>query len=354
MDRRLLTVFGAAAIAATAAAGPAFLPSLPFDPGPTPRGLSSTTAGGCAGCHADVANEWAQSPHATGATSAAFAHDPAVMADPDCRVCHLPIADQHPNRWGRDAAGELSEVENDRWDPFLGHEGVTCAACHVRDGAVLAAKVSGRAPHPVVESQALTSVEACAGCHQLAWSGADEPWYDTVGEWERGPFGRAGVSCQDCHMGPGAGRAARGHDHRLSRAVGAGITVISRMDGRPARSGAATLTLVLQNTGAGHAIPTGSPRRGLLLRVQLTRPDAPEQAISLLEAPLTRTFSPKPPYTILTDTRVPSGGQRRFEVPVSLPEGAPEHGWSLDARLIPTWDGAPQGDPTWSRVVPIP
>lgn len=352
MGRRFLTLLLTLAACDPADASPPWLPPLPFEPGAV-RGTANTGAGGCVGCHADVGAEWAASAHATGATSPRFREDPGVIADPDCRGCHLPLAAQHPTRWTRDAAGELVEAPQHAWDPFLGHEGVTCATCHVRDGVVLAAAVSGRAPHPVAASAGLTGVEACAGCHQLTWAGAPSPWYDTVGEWERSPYRRAGVPCQGCHMGPGAGRTARGHDHTLSKIPGAGLSVLATLTGRPTPDATATLAITVQNTGAGHAVPTGSPRRGLTLTVDLTRADG-GPGVRLLEHRFERRFDPRPPWPVTADDRLLPGGMRRFDLPIVLPAGAPAHGWTLDARLVPTWDGEPAGAPTWSRVVPIP
>ena len=112
-----------------------------------------------------------------------------------------------------------------------------------------------------------TDSSACATCHQLTWPGASSPLYDTYGEWERSAHARSGIGCTDCH---GASNANGTHDLNIpfERALTVDLQLSSPAMTRGSQE-PLTGNLTVLNTGAGHAVPTGSPWSRVQLRVQL-------------------------------------------------------------------------------------
>mgnify|MGYP003334752877 FL=1 len=238
--------------------------------------------------------------------------------------------------------GDLSRprlTPNPSFDLTLRGEGVTCAACHVRDGTILGTHASKAAPHPVVVSDELTDPKLCATCHQLSWPDGDRPFYDTYGEWKASAYSTAGITCQDCHMAPVAGVPVAGSQgtapsHAFSadprRALSA---LVSLPSARITRGQATELTLTLQNTGAGHSVPTGSPFSSLKVDVVLL--DAANKELApAFSTVLARTVEPKPPYKTLTDTRLGAGAQTTVKHTFTPnAKGAPGRG-AVEVRLV--------------------
>jgi hypothetical protein len=324
-----------------------FLPVVIADPGPVPAGLASLSSSTCAACHPVAHDGWAASAHARPPSQRLL--DAAVGLS-GCDACHRPLL---PQREALDTVwdGQLdraTSAPNPAFDAGLLAEGVTCAACHVRGGLVLAADPEGAqraAPHPTAWSAELASGDVCAACHQLTVPGPEVALYDTVGEWRRSGFAEAGVTCLSCHGRSGADPGTAGHDpaRRLDHAVTVGLSVPSLALVRGAGPVAATLTLA--NTGAGHAVPTGTPWRGLQLRATLERraPDGKDDApIVILDAPLRREVAPTSPFATTADTRLQAGETRAWPLALALGADQRADGWALVVRLSDPDD--PLGD----------
>lgn len=295
-----------------------FAEGLPVPVQPVPEGLANLTAQGCNGCHYAAHEAWAGTAHSEAWSDPAYQEAiRRVGGSTVCTGCHLPLANQH----GRLAAGYLEGditrpdlQPNESWDPILMSEGVTCAACHVREGKVLGTRDINDAPHPVAVSDELGSPEMCAACHQLTWPEADQPFYDTFGEWSRSAYADAGVRCQDCHMPPRAGPAtatrfaAQPHhafEAELSRALSVLVDLPTPelQRGEPFEVG-----VRLQNTGAGHHVPTGSPFK--TYRVSIDLVDADEKAlVEPHTQDLGRVVGDAPPWDTLSDTRLAPGAE---------------------------------------------
>ena len=68
-----------------------------------------------------------------------------------CLNCHTPLENQQPTlikEIPNNRVEQAVEVENPRYDMAYQAEGVTCAACHVRDGKILGPFDDSAAPHP--------------------------------------------------------------------------------------------------------------------------------------------------------------------------------------------------------------
>jgi hypothetical protein len=329
------------------------------DLGPVPTGLVSSAADDCGRCHAEIAAEWRGSLHARAWTDPIFQEAYAAEPLAECRNCHAP------ENGGRFPTGRAA------------HDGVSCAACHVRAGAVLAADdpaspraARGLAPHPVLATRDLADSAFCAGCHQFNFLGfladadgrghhvpTEEAQQDTYGEWQASASATAGETCQGCHMpwvaSPGGGRhrshAFRGgFDPQLVRqAVSAEVTARETALG-------VEVSVRIRPGRTGHAFPTGDVFRRAELRAWL-----PGLSAAPLVFPLARAFAdrfhPQPDGGTLrlraevSDTRMPPPGNgppaiRRGLLPLPPSRGPlPELAWAFDYHIMPTPIAAASG-----------
>lgn len=296
---------------------------LPRDPGPLPAGLAHASAQGCAACHGDIVDAWEISAHAGPLPASVRA---TAAGDTRCVACHLPLAQQH--------ATLATGAPNPAWQPTLAAEGVTCVACHLSEGHLVGPRPATRpGPHPVAVRDDLGTAEACGTCHQLAWSGAEKPLYDTVGEWSRSDWAAAGVGCTDCH----AQTAGHAMPARLDRALSVLVELAAPRIVRGAPP--VQVRLILQNTGAGHSVPTGTPFRGLRVEAVLVPVDAGADSVVLWTGDLSAHASADPPFSLGEDTRLVAGDTRAATFPAVLDARAPSGAYHLRVRVHRTLHG---------------
>lgn len=336
------------------AAPPLFPEGLPVALQQTPAGLPNLSAQGCHACHWQAHEEWEHTPHAQAWTTAPFQEAIARAGGTTaCKGCHLPLANQHDRLAAGFVGGDLSRpnlVQNKLWDATLMAEGVTCAACHVRDGVVVSTHAAPDAPHPVAVSAELQSAEFCATCHQLTWPEADRPFYDTYGEWKASAYAEAGITCQECHMPPTPGASAAtkfaAHpSHAFEANLARGLSILLNLDAPEFQRGQPTeVRVTLQNTGAGHHIPTGSPFKAYRLSISIEdttgKPLAPAG-----EMTLGRTIGPEAPWPTLADNRIPAGGEMGFQHTFDVSQKVAAQSALLVVRVLRTVPGVPSGAP---------
>ena len=246
-----------------------------------PAGLKSLRAEDCGACHKEIYEEWKTSIHAH-----AY-HDPFFQAywkkDDNiwvCLNCHTPLENQQPTLIKdipRNRVEKAVQVPNYRFDRDYQKEGITCAACHVRDGVIHGPFGDSAAPHPTKFDPAFRTTKICYRCHNVI-SGPFQ-FYNvgpcgTYPEFEGKFFMKErGMICQSCHM-PEVTRPAveggpirkgrrhlwrGGHDpEMIKRAV---AVQVSADPPQPKPGERVTLIVTLINAGAGHKIPTGDPDR---------------------------------------------------------------------------------------------
>lgn len=301
------------------------------------------SAASCGACHAENHREWSSTLHAGAWRDDFFQADWRRNGlNPICRNCHTPLDRQQeriadPARFGD--GWNAAALANPAFEPALRQEGVTCAACHVRDGVVYGPLAGLTAPHSTAAWS--NPNVACVRCHAprnndwdavlrtppcgtaaevLRASGAE-----AVGAAEN-PFLRdnpvgnlAALRCVECHMpavtrhlvADGPERLRRrhlwrgGHDLATLRA---GLQVHFAKTSESAGETRFTLTLV--NTGAGHDIPTGVPNRRLTVTLQTL--DAAGRALETQEHVLERRTLGRPFVIDLWDTRLRPGAPRVF------------------------------------------
>jgi hypothetical protein len=266
----------------------------------------------CANCHETIYREWAASTHATSATNPRFLDvyggtDAAgnenigwnLLAEyPDgagvCAPCHAPAL-----------PADIRAMSDLRLVAGVDRLGSHCDFCHKvadvsskrwgLDHGRFAMRMVRPAPgEPQVFFGPLDDVDAgedaylplyqdsryCASCHEGLLFGTHA--YSTYTEWLASPQGRAGISCQACHMQP-SGRLtniAPGHggirrnpktlaSHAFPGTQPDYLRAYIQLDADVRREGDALLVeTTVQTRDVGHRTPTGHPSRELLLWVE--------------------------------------------------------------------------------------
>ena len=292
-----------------------------WPPGPQgarPRGaVYDLGARKCAVCHPTQHAAWRTSRHGRamgpGVTGQLHGAKPAFVRE--CDGCHAPLAEQRPQTPLRD-------------------EGVTCAACHLRQFRKHGPPKpkSGRlAAHALVAApvERFARSDFCLPCHNLPLTVAvkGRPLLDTWREWAASPYLVAGVQCQHCHQPDGDHGFRGAHDLEMARSA------IRLEVGAPIESkGVVSLDIVIHNSGAGHHFPTTATPKAVLAVRQL-RGDQPVFA-TVREWPIARAVEfGKGGWRELADTRIPAGGALRRRYQVRRAEGVTA--LQLSVRLMP-------------------
>jgi len=198
-----------------------------------------------------------------------------------CLNCHTPLALQQ-EQWAVGLeAGDVEHpilVDNPGFDSALRNEGITCAACHVREGAIVGPGLGGEAPHPVKVDPSFRSGALCERCHEAQHRYEGKNFlcaFGTGTEWRQGPWFAEGKTCNDCHMPSIERPAATGGPVReVARHwwEGSGIPKLHDSPRPPDEANRPGLDLkgsvddghlvvVMTNAWAGHALPSGDPER---------------------------------------------------------------------------------------------
>ena len=255
-----------------------FKEAVPFQA--VPAGIKGIRAADCAVCHREIYEEWKSSYHARAFVDPFFQafwrKDEFIWI---CLNCHTPLVNQQPflikGLEGGSVSRPIREPNKD-YDVELQGEGITCAACHLRDGVILGPYEDSDAPHPTRYDPRFRTTGICYTCHQVP--GGPFQFYNggpcaTYFEFEGNPWAEKGYVCQTCHMpeverAVAAGGTIRkggrhlwqgGHSPEMVRKA---LTVEVEGDKKSYDPGeTARFTLTLENSGAGHRIPTGDPDR---------------------------------------------------------------------------------------------
>jgi hypothetical protein len=341
----------------------------PEDTSVIPQSLAGLGAGECAACHQDFYAEWRTTMHSQAWTDPYFQADWQFdRSQQICKNCHIPLDRQQEHR-------VLGFRDKDKWDPILApnpdfdpelqHEGVTCAACHLRDGKIVGVLGINDAPHPVKKIDDPNTV--CVRCHVVEGERWDTffrfPPCGTVAEIRANPYSRMtaddieaqldasdpsseallvgntrggsgeivlpdidSLGCVQCHMPlvqrplveGGQIRPVRrhlwrgGHDPDM---VKSGLEV--QFEEINAESpGSRHFVLTLTNVGAAHYLPTGTPDRFLSMNFSLL--DREGMVLKTQRHTARRTVIWRPFIIDLWDTRLPRWQPRSYEFSVPV------------------------------------
>lgn len=334
----------------------------PIDTSQTPAVLGKLSAKECAACHQDFYDEWQTTIHSKAWTEPYFKVDWKFDGSQhSCRLCHTPLDRQQPHN-------VLGYRDTDKWDPILEdnpdfdprlqHEGVTCAACHYRDGKIVGVLGNTNAPHPVKKLDDPNQV--CVRCHIVEGDKWDTffrfPPCGTVAEIEslrsqsttniktsNGPglsgehliSGSSSLGCVNCHMPlkkrslvkGGVVRNTRqhfwrgGHDPAMvKKALTIKFSEDNLIDKNQSSNNKRQFTLTIENTGAAHYVPTGTPDRHLTIQLRVL--DKQDNVLSENINTIRRNVMWRPFIIDLKDTRLPRGQPRSYDIEIFDPQKA--------------------------------
>ncbi len=315
-----------------------FARPVPTDTIPTP--LKTLRAKECGSCHQDFYKEWKTTIHSQAWTDPYFQTDWQFEGERQiCRNCHTPLDRQQEQKvvGFRDKGMEDPVLQpNPDFDPALQNEGVTCTACHLREGKIRGVFGDTKAPHPVEKIK--SGNEICLRCHVVDGDRWDTffryPPCGTVTEIQAGrgeKVARSGetvvgdvaaLGCVECHMplterplvAGGKVRKARqhlwrgGHDpEQVKRA----LDIKFEQNSADKRNYKLTLT----NVGAAHFVPTGTPDRHFVVTIRAL--DKNGKTIKEQKQLIKRTVMWRPFIIDLKDNRLPPGEPRSYEFELS-------------------------------------
>jgi hypothetical protein len=321
--------------------------AIPFQK--VPEGITSLKAESCGQCHREIYAEWKSSIHAQ-AYQDPFFHaywtkDKHVWV---CLNCHTPLENQQPTLIKNIPRGRVEKAEqlpNPDFDPEYQKEGVTCAACHVRDGVILGPYDDSAAPHPTQFDPSFRTAQICNRCHNVVSGPAQ--FYNvgpcgTYAEYEGKFFMKErGFICQSCHM-PEIDRPVaegspirRGRQHlwrgghdpdMVQRAVAIQVAASPSI---PKAGEDLAVTLTLVNAGAGHKIPTGDPDRYFTVEFELR--DRSGTPVAQQTDTMGRWIMWQPAIVELYDNRLLPLASRDYTFTTRLPKEI--NGLRLTARV---------------------
>ncbi|VAW93057.1 hypothetical protein MNBD_GAMMA23-847 [hydrothermal vent metagenome] len=347
----------------------------PVDTSQSPAVLGKLTAKECGTCHEAFYKEWQTAIHSQAWTDPYFQTDWNFDGRQHvCRLCHTPLDRQQPHKvLGYSDADKWYPVleDNPDFDSKLQHEGVTCAACHYREGKIVGVLGTTNAPHPVKKMDDPNQV--CVRCHvvegdrwdtffrfppcgtvaEIGSSAAQPPSKDALkllaslqplkedpdiftqmskskNTAIKGSTGEnivektSSLGCVQCHMPRvnrplvegGKVRQTRhhywrgGHDPEMVKKA---LSVKFSEQNKNSK-GKRSFALTIANTGASHYVPTGTPDRYLL--VQLRVLDSHGNVLAEKSEKLIRTVMWRPFIVDLWDTRLPRWQPQTYSIDV--------------------------------------
>lgn len=233
-------------------------------------GEISLDARECGRCHQDEYNTWRESVHARAFTNHIFAH--AVQRDRDgwCLNCHTPLWSGKPADVENIIAWLAKSPSEKLKMPIDLEQGINCAVCHVRDGAIVGSGRKARnatgEKHSVKVDPNLRTEKFCAGCHQFNFPAEikpvvvyqhEPPMQNVVAEHLSLRKLPTDKRCADCHY-----RDADHSLHQVSREDMRGKFSI-RVSRQPGRR--EVISYTLKTPPIGHHYPTGDLFRAVKL-----------------------------------------------------------------------------------------
>lgn len=268
----------------------------------------------CGDCHASIIyKQWDNNAHSKSATNPIFFDlyngtdatgkkniQPGFKLDykysnGNCGNCHAPI--KAINNFNNVDMNSLKGVEK---------LGVSCDFCHKIKDIKLNPNSSAytgvmqyemlRPPdghqtffgpytdvlEPDIFSEKISQSLFCAPCHQGGYWGV--PIYDSYDQWLKSDYAKEGITCQDCHMkpdgkitnfAPGKGGVERdpntiySHKQFGSRDSSFLTSAVQMTVKSYIKKDKMLVDVEIENSGAGHHIPTDQPMRNMILVVRI-------------------------------------------------------------------------------------
>jgi len=306
-----------------------------------PEGLSSLSAESCGSCHVEIFNEWKQSTHALAYKDLQFQIEWKKDSIYTCMNCHTPLQNQQEYVITGFINGNyktpVAEV-NVHFDRDLQQEGITCASCHVRNGAVIGTSGVSNDFHKTVFDKDFLSGKLCIGCHNLV--DVINPVlvcsFETGDEFANNIYLTEGIDCISCHM-PGTTRKTFNdqikQNARSHHLPGSGIPKLVDMKIRGLKGLEIKVdsictqygvgdklksSLYVMNSFAGHNVPTGDPERFLLVTFKML--NSRDSVIGKKEYRIGEVWKWYPEAEKISDNNLKPGEKRTFDFDFTFQE----------------------------------
>ncbi|MBM9577879.1 cytochrome C554 and C-prime [Leptospira sp. 201903070] len=314
-------------------------------------GLNGLTAKDCGSCHEDHYKDWKISAHANAFTDLQFQAELSKPNSPQwlCLNCHIPLSGQRKEIATHLKDGNVFQpvlVPNKKFDPAWEKEGISCGTCHLKSdpqgNTVLIGPTGAKAPHPVEKNREALHTR-CNDCHNQDYIlNLSLVCYFKTGDEYKKSIHFPKEDCVSCHM-PSINRRVvlpsfqmgKKNSHRHTFIGGGVPKTFALFDaqwkgyqsglkiGEPrwvfSEKEGVRLSLTLENTLAGHSVPTGDPERHLMMEAILQDKDGKE--ISKEIQKIGQNWEWYPEAKLVSDNRIRSGEKRNID-------------WVLKTKLV--------------------
>ena len=286
----------------------------------------------CSGCHPEIYKQWQGSMHSNSEKDPFYkavfllaSKETNGLVDDFCPRCHAPVGL---------VAGEIPPADGSNLS-YIAKQGLICDFCHTIKGYYSESngeyitspgmtkygslKDAISPYHESEYSELYTTSEYCGSCHDIDHPVSGMPIETTYKEWKEGPYSKAGIQCQDCHMRQKPGIPSTGSTQRPDNPgqacnigperdnvfthyfVGANAFITDKLGATEHRDmaierlqnaatidietpnmvkpgGEITVNILVTNDGAGHKIPTGIADEREVW-IEITATDAEDQVI---------------------------------------------------------------------------
>lgn len=228
----------------------------------------------CGSCHTQQYADWKESLHSKSMGPGPWGQIiDLTHSSPEeaiqCMTCHAPLSEQIPLVAKKTDREKRTYEKNPHFDSKLQLQGITCAACHVRqhqrfgplkaEGAATTEYPAGMPNHAGVQrTPYFDKAEFCRDCHQFDPENTllvnGKPLQDTYREWKNSNWGRGEAGCQECHM-PNRRHFWKGiHDAEWVRS---GVRTEAQIRQSPSNPwGTLEFGVEVINSAVGHKFPT--------------------------------------------------------------------------------------------------
>lgn len=169
----------------------------------------------CKTCHNDQFQNWEKSFHAK-AIGKGFLWQKEILSSAEydsCLQCHSPLAETKSELSASYQTKEILNSKSHNFPDGISNPSIICASCHIRNQIrfgppgrtnMIHEVSTNRLPHNgYVAKQEFESSEFCRSCHESKETGVQlngKRLMEVYSEWEKSPFAKQGIQCQNCHM----------------------------------------------------------------------------------------------------------------------------------------------------------
>ncbi|MCW7493342.1 cytochrome c554 and C-prime [Leptospira sp. 2 VSF19] len=169
----------------------------------------------CQTCHNKQFQNWKESFHSK-SIGKGFLWQKDILSSEEyrsCFQCHSPLAETKSELSKEYQTEEILNSKLHNFPNGISNPSILCASCHIRNQIRFGPPPSTNAkdklsianlPHNgYIAKKEFESSEFCKSCHESKQDGIrlnGKKLMEVYTEWEKSPFAKQGIHCQNCHM----------------------------------------------------------------------------------------------------------------------------------------------------------